>query len=172
MDEAPPLIVTLEAEPTSQAAFARARARWFPLSRQLVPAHLTLFNKLPGGAEPEIAARMAGLSAATAPMPFRVAAIMPLGGGCAFRLDLPGLEALRGRVAAGLDLAPQDRGRRRPHVTIQNKVRRDVAATVLQGLQSGFVPWEGRMERLRLWRYVGGPWEMAGDWALAGAPPP
>ncbi|WGH77715.1 2'-5' RNA ligase family protein [Jannaschia ovalis] len=164
-----PLIVTLEADPASQARFAAARTRWFPAARNVVPAHVTLFHQLPGLDAPEAALRLHEIARETAPLPFAVAGIMPLGRGCAYRLELPGGTALRDRVGRGIDRKPQDRGRLRAHVTIQNKVARDVAAVTLQAVQAGFVPWDGRIDALRLWRYQGGPWEAAGRFALAGA---
>ncbi|UWQ22464.1 2'-5' RNA ligase family protein [Jannaschia sp. W003] len=166
-----PLIVTLEVDPASDARFQAARRRWFPLHRQQVPAHVTLFHKLPGEDVVAVAGRLEDVAAAHAPLPFRVTAVMPLGrAGAAFRLEVPGLRAVRSQIARGFELAPQDRGGGRPHVTIQNKVAPAVAAAVLQRLQAGFAPWEGTGTGLALWRYRGGPWEAAGAWRFAGAP--
>ncbi|MEM7487977.1 MAG: 2'-5' RNA ligase family protein [Pseudomonadota bacterium] len=157
----PPLIVTLEADRASQDRFEAARRRWFPADRNLVPAHVTLFHQMPGVSETEAIQRL-GVAAAGAPLPFRVVAPMRLGGGVAYRLDLPGGTALRDRIGAGMDRTAQDRGGLRSHVTVQNKVSREVAAATYQGLAAGFAPWNGRMEALRLWRYLGGPWEAVG----------
>ena len=167
-----PLIVTLEADPTSQARFDAARERWFPLSRNHIPAHVTLFHQLPGDRAGEVADRAARVAADTPAPPFRVTSIMALGRGAAYRLDLPAGGGLRKRIGAGFDLVAQDRGGFRPHVTVQNKVARDIAAVTLQTLQAGFVPWNGHGAALRLWWYRGGPWEEAGrfDFAPAAAP--
>ena len=163
-----PLIVTLEADASSQARFDAARERWFPQGRNLVPAHVTLFHKLPGERAGEVALRLRDVAAAAAPPRFRVASIMPLGRGAAYRLDLPGGDALRRAIGAGFEVAAQDRGRPRAHVTVQNKVSREEAAATLEALRGGFVPWDGEAAALRLWWYRGGPWEAAGRFAFAG----
>jgi hypothetical protein len=167
--EGPPLIVTLEADAASQVRFDAARERWFPARRNVVPAHLTLFHQLPGLSEGEAALRLHRIAEGTAPLPFRVATVMSLGGGVAFRLEVPGIEAVRGRILNPDDRIAQDRGRIRPHVTVQNKVDRTRAAVTLQAVQAGFAPWDGEGRALRLWRYMRGPWEAAGRFELRGA---
>ena len=92
-----PLIVTLEADPASQARFDAARARWFPPERNLVPAHVTLFHRLPGERADAVMLRLSQVAEQTAPPAFRVARVMALGRGAALRLDL----ALGRRAAAG-----------------------------------------------------------------------
>lgn len=153
------LIVTAEADPQSQHRFEAARARWFPAGRNVVPAHVSLFHQLPGLDAEAAALRLSQVAGRTSPLPFTVAGVMALSRGCAYRLVLPGGDGLRDAIGHGIDRIPQDRGRLRAHVTIQNKVSRDVAAVTLQAVQAGFVPWDGRIEALRLWRYLGGPWD-------------
>ena len=165
---ADPLIVTLEADPASQARFEAARARWFPPGRNLVPAHVTLFHRLPGERADAVALRLAQVAERTPPPPFRVASVMALGRGAALRLDCPAGDALRRAVGAGFEIVAQDRGRLRAHVTVQNKVSREEAAETLDILRAGFAPWDGHGVALRLWRYRGGPWEAAGRFAFGG----
>jgi hypothetical protein len=144
-----PLIVTLAFDAASQARFQKARDRWFPPERNVVPAHLTLFHHLPGDA--------LGL------VRDRLASVMSLGNGAAFRVEVPGLKGLRGRIGAGFDLTEQDRAAGgRPHVTVQNKVDREAAREALEALRAGFSPWAAVAEGLDLWCYRGGPWEEAG----------
>jgi hypothetical protein len=86
---------------------------------------------------------------------------MSLGGGVAYRIEAPELVAIREGLLdafAGL-LTPQDAGRWRPHVTIQNKVRPALAKTVLTALSRDFVPREVEIAGLASWHYRGGPWE-------------
>lgn len=161
-----PLIVTLRCDPGSQARFQAARDRWFPPERNLVPAHLTLFHHLPGDRLPEVAGRLALVARDTPPLPFRVTGILPLGRGAAYRLDLPGGDALRTRIARGFDRVDQDRGGLRAHVTVQNKVAREEAAATVAALRAEFVPWDGEGVALALWHYRGGPWEAAGRFDL------
>lgn len=168
-DHAPaPLIVTLEADAASQARFDAARARWFPPERNLVPAHVTLFHDLPGARAGEVAARLARVARETAPPPFRVRSVMALGRGAALRLDLPAGDGLRAAIGAGFEVAAQDRGRLRAHVTVQNKVSREEAAATLEALRATFAPWDGHATALLLWWYRGGPWEAAGRFAFGG----
>ena len=170
MNGSDPLIVTLEADAASQARFDAARERWFPPARNLVPAHVTLFHKLPGERMDDVARRLRDVAARDgAAARFRVASHHAAGGRArAYRLDLPEGDALRGAIGAGLEVAAQDRGRLRAHVTVQNKVSREEAAATLIALRGGFVPWDGEAAALRLWWYRGGPWEAVGRYAFAG----
>lgn len=169
-DAAPaPLIVTLEADPVSQGRFEAARARWFPPKRNLVPAHVTLFHHLPGDRVGEVATRLASVTGSTAAPAFRVASVMALGRGAAYRLDWPAGDGLRQAIGAGFELAAQDRGKHRAHVTVQNKVSRAEADETLKMLHATFVPWDGHGAALRLWWYRGGPWEEAGRFPFAPA---
>lgn len=91
----------------------------------------------------------------------RVAGLMSLGRGVAFRIEAPELVTLRAELAhafTGL-LTPQDAGGWRPHVTIQNKVQPNVAKLLLAELQRGFVPRAVEVVGLATWWYRGGPWE-------------
>ena len=164
--DADPLIVTLEADPASQDRFDDARERWFPPERNLVPAHVTLFHRLPGERADAVALRLSQVVQAMAPPPFRVTSVMALGRGAAYRLDLPAGDGLRQTIGAGFEVVAQDRGRLRAHVTVQNKVSCEEATATLEVLRAGFAPWEGRGIALRLWRYRGGPWEPAGRFAF------
>ena len=159
---ADPLILTLDLG-DQQARYDALREEHFPPRRYTLPAHLTLFHQLPGEEEAAIADHLAIVAKAAAPLPLAFAELMSLGGGVAVRVRSPAAMALRAALAAHwVDwLAPQDRGFR-PHVTVQNKVDRDTAATTMAALAEGFEPHEGASTALCLWRYRGGPWEPAG----------
>ncbi|WP_299817432.1 2'-5' RNA ligase family protein [uncultured Jannaschia sp.] len=159
--QAAPLIVTLEADPESQARFDADRGRWFPSERNLVPAHVTLYHHLPGDRAVDVATRLAKVAARPRPA-FRVASVMPLGRGAAYRLDLPAGDTLKREIGAGFELTAQDRGGLRAHVTVQNKVSRETATATLEALRASFAPWDGEAVALRLWWYRGGPWDAAG----------
>ena len=76
-----PIILTARFDPDTEERFQAARDRWFPPRLNIVPAHLTLFHKLPGeelGAVRRLAAEAA---AATAPFDAHVTSLMSLGGG-------------------------------------------------------------------------------------------
>jgi 2'-5' RNA ligase len=164
MDEPQPLILTLQLDPASFATLDALRRAHFPRSRNLVPAHVTLFHALPGAEEAPIAAALAGLAEATAPLDLVVARPRFLGRGVAFDVESPALLALRGELARGWAgwLSNQDRQRYKPHVTIQNKVAPEAARALFAELEASWRPLAGRGAGLLLWRYRGGPWEAAG----------
>jgi len=86
---------------------------------------------------------------------------MDLGRGTALRIDSPGLEDIRERLAdafRGL-LVPQDRAGWRPHVTIQNKVEPVEAKALQRSLSRDFRPSPLAISGLAAWRYRGGFWE-------------
>ena len=163
MTAADPLIVTLALDGPSFAVFDGARRRHFPPDRNHIPAHLTLFYRLPGTQEPAIAAALAQAAESRPPIPLRVTGLRSLGRGVAYTLASPDLDALRARLAGRWPawLTPQDRQPFRPHVTIQNKVEPAAAAALLAALGRTFSPFDATGEGLRLWRYRGGPWDAA-----------
>lgn len=87
----PPLIVTAELDPATQAWLDDLRARHFPPHRNFLRAHLTLFHALPR--RPELPD--SPVLEATVEAPFK------LGRGVAFAIACPPLEVLRARIAAG-----------------------------------------------------------------------
>jgi hypothetical protein len=95
---------------------------------------------------------------------------MDLGGGAAFRIVSPELDAIRRGLAEtfhGL-LGAQDSGGWRPHVTIQNKVPPKTARALIALLQREFRPQPIAIAGLGLHRYLGGPWEAIATYAFRG----
>jgi hypothetical protein len=170
MHDPAPLILTLLLDEASFARLEGLRRAHFPPHLNRIPAHVTLFHALPGEEEPAVLLRLAETVRDMAPLPLRVAGVMPLGRGTALRIEAPGVGALRARLAEGWRpwLTPQDRQGWRPHVTVQNKVAPEAARRLQEELRAGFAPWDGVAEGLLLWRYRGGPWEAAGRFAFAG----
>ena len=158
-DERAPLLLTLELAQPAQGVFQSLRERHFPPARNLIPAHVSMFHALPGAERDRITRRLRALPADG--FAVRIEAPFPLGRGVGFRLQAPGLLSLRAELARDWAdwLTPQDRQGYRPHVTVQNKVDPELAAQTLQRLQQGFVPFRTQAAALRLWRYLGGPWE-------------
>jgi hypothetical protein len=142
-----------------------------------VPAHLTLFQGLPGSALGEVSRRLALAAGEGAPMDVGLRGWEMRESGAhwavAMRIDCAGLEALRAELAEALWLlmGAQDRAGARLHVTVQNKVKRADARATLAALEEEALPAAPRVAGLRLWRYAEGPWEAAGAWALRGLPP-
>lgn len=159
-----PLILTLALDGGAQERFDRLRRAHFPPARNLVPAHLTLFHHLPAERERAIVADIEETCGLRGPLTLTATGPVLLGRGVAYALDAPELVALRGRLAEGWWpwLGAQDRGRFRPHVTVQNKVPGERARALHARLRETFSPFEVAGEGLLLWRYLGGPWRLVG----------
>ena len=164
-----PLVLTLALDAAAQARFDVLRRAHFPPERNHLAAHVTLFHALPGEQEDAVREDLAR-AAARAPFPVRVPRVRSLGRGVAYDLDAPELTALRRRLADAWQpwLKPQDRGWRRAHITVQNKVAPEQARALLAELEAGFVPYDVEARGLALWRYLGGPWEPLASEDFAG----
>ena len=160
MSEAAPIIVT--------ALFGKADAAWFdalrrahyPPERNHLPAHLTMFHHLAPALETELKRRLALETRGTAPPQARLAGLVSLGHGVAFRIESPGLADIRDRLADAFAtmLMPQDKAAWRPHMTVQNKVAPADARALLATLEAGFRPRLVAISGLAAWWYRGGPW--------------
>jgi 2'-5' RNA ligase len=166
--ESTALILTAGLDEDAFAYLDGLRRRHFPPERNVLRAHLTLFHALPGEEEDAIRAELARATAERAPIDARAADVIGLGRGVAVRIDAPELVELRAALAAGWHawLTPQDRQKLRPHVTVQNKVAPAVARALHAELAAGFEPFPVRIDRLCLWRYLGGPWEARAAFAF------
>ena len=163
------LIITAEMAAEDLAWLDRLRRAHYPVERNQLPAHLTMFHALPPSAEGEVRRSIARLSS-EAPPRASIEGLMDLGGGVAFRIASTGLDAIRRELAAdflGL-LSAQDSGGWRPHVTIQNKVPPMGARALIARLEQGFHPRPLGITGLGLHRYLGGPWEPVGRYAFRG----
>ena len=136
------------------------RRQYYPPERNRLPAHLTIFHGLPPSAEAEVRHLLAGIAAAPPPRA-RLAGVMDLGGGVAFRVVSDDLDAIREEVSRSMHglLSAQDAGGWVPHVTIQNKVEPRVAKALKRSLERGFEPAPLTIAGLGLHLYLGGPWE-------------
>ena len=156
-----PIIVTALFGREDQAWFDALRREHFPPERNHLAAHLTLFHHLPPSAAAEVKQRLAGETRGVTAPEARLAAPISLGRGVAYRIDSPGLVAIRAAVAdafTGL-LTPQDQAGWRAHVTVQNKVEPTVARALLADLSRDFHARPLRITGLASWWYRGGPWE-------------
>jgi len=155
-----PLIVTAELGPADSAWLNDLRRRHYPVDRNQLPAHLTMFHSLPPSAEHEIRHFLAEMATRSAPRAF-VAGVMDLGGGVAFRIASDELETVRAEIAhrlAGL-LTAQDRAGWSAHVTIQNKVPPRDAKLLIRALGDHFDRRPVKIAGLGFHQYLGGPWE-------------
>ena len=154
------LIVTAGLGTEDFAWLDRLRRAHYPVGRNRISAHLTMFHALPPSGEAEVRVRLK--AAASGPRPrASIEGLMDLGGGVAFRVVSPDLDRIRAELGSGLHglLSAQDSGGWRPHVTIQNKVPAKVARALLEQLQKDFRPRPLEISGLALHRYLGGPWE-------------
>ncbi|MFV0922259.1 2'-5' RNA ligase family protein [Sphingomonas parapaucimobilis] len=157
-----PIIVTALFGRADQGAFDALRRQHFPLERNVLDAHCTLFHHLPPSAEAELKHRLNGLTRGVRAPDARASGLMSLGRGVAIRIESPGLVAIRHELVdafAGM-LTPQDAGGWRAHVTIQNKVTPATARLLLQQMERDFRPRAVELIGLGTWWYRGGPWEM------------
>ena len=154
------LIVTAELAAPELAWLDGLRRQYFPPERNYLQAHLTMFHALPPSAEAEARARLSSLASLPAPRA-RVAGLMDLGGGVAFRIVSDDLDRVRGELAEAFHglLSAQDSAGWRPHVTIQNKVAPKVARELRAALERSFQERPLAISGLGLNRYLGGPWE-------------
>ena len=156
----PPLVVTLQLDEQAQQHFEALRREHFPPDRLQVGAHLTLFHALPGE---HLMSVLQDLHALAPPsFPLSVTRVRPLGRGVVYELRAPQLQQLHGELTRRWApwLTRQDAQPLSAHVTVQNKVTPEAARALLIELSAGFVPYEVQAVALRLWRYLGGPWEL------------
>lgn len=156
-----PIIVTALFGPAETAFFDTLRKTHFPPERNQLAAHLTMFHHLSPSLERELKQRLSTETRGVPAPEARIAGIMSLGRGVAFRIDSPALERIRADLADAFEtvLTPQDRSGWRPHVTVQNKVDPTEARALKTALEADFRPRTVRIAGLASWWYRGGPWE-------------
>lgn len=100
----------------------------------------------------------------------RIAGLISLGRGVAYRIESSALEDMRNDIAcsfAGL-LTPQDAAAWRPHVTIQNKVAPQEARALLHRLERDFSPRPISISGLAAWFYRDGDWDPIAAYGFGG----
>ena len=160
VDRAAPIIVTALFGPEDFAFLDGLRREHFPPDRNVLAAHLTMFHHLMPSLEPELRQRLSAATRRVIAPRARIAGLISLGRGTAFRIDSPELEAIREDLADAFraTLIPQDAAPWRPHVTIQNKVPPAEARQLAGQLGTGFTPRPVVIAGLAAWHYRGGPW--------------
>jgi hypothetical protein len=165
------LILTLKLERAAFERFDALRRAYFPSERNFIPAHLTLFQALPGDQEPSIQQMLHALCSETPRLTLHFPVLRFLGRGVAVEVDAPELIVLHKKLTSTWSgwLSAQDRQGDRPHITIQNKVPPDQARQLSAKLAAGWQPFQTSGEGLVLWRYLGGPLESAGEHRFEGS---
>ena len=91
--------------------------------------------------------------------------LRPLGSGVAYTLAAPQIHSLHEDLSISFTeyLSPQDRQKFQPHVVIQNKSTATKARELLALLKKNFQSFPVEAIGFDLWHYLGGPWELAGQ---------
>lgn len=161
-----PIIITAMMGPEDQSFFNTLRSDFFPPERNYLDAHITLFHHLPPAHWPEIKRYIVALSREYDAPHAHVDRLLNLGRGVAFHVDSPELMAVRSMMAENFAslLIPQDQSKPRLHITVQNKVKGDIAKQTLELLSAEFEPFPLTILGLSAYYYMGGPWEKIGHW--------
>jgi hypothetical protein len=156
-----PIIVTALFGKSDAAYFDTLRREHFPPERNHLSAHLTMFHHLSPLLEAELKQRLSNETRGIPAPAARIAGLMSLGRGVAFRIESPELADIRDRLADAFlsMLTPQDAAGWRPHVTVQNKVEPYQAKALQAALEADFRPRPVAIAGLAAWWYRGGPWE-------------
>lgn len=154
-----PLILTLWMEDQAQQYFNELREQYFPPERNYLQAHMTLFHALPD--EEETVAAIESFAARQKEFPVFAERIVSIGNGTAVKLyskELSNFHLSLQHVFAGL-LSAQDKQKLWPHVTIQNKVDKDIAKKTFEKVNTSFQPFEFTAFGIESYWYCGGPWQ-------------
>ena len=164
----PPLILTVKLDADSFGFFDLLREKYFPPERNFLAAHVTLFHHLPGEKISQIESDLKSVCAEYEAFEMRFPTLRFLGKGTAAEIESAQLIRLRSTLAAGWEnhLNNQDRQKFKPHITIQNKVAPEKARKLYEELRMSWQTRTGKAVGLQLWHYLGGPWELAKEFAF------
>ncbi|PSR54625.1 phosphoesterase HXTX [Adhaeribacter arboris] len=159
-----PLILTLQMDEVAFAYFNDLRKQHFPPRLNYLDAHITLFHHLPASAA--VTEQLATRAARQVVFPVKVAEVIKLGKGVAFKLQSEELSQLHVYLQKQWRewLTPQDQQGFRPHITVQNKVTVETAQNLFNQLVLSFQPFYLQAIGLSLWEYQGGPWQKIKDY--------
>ena len=163
---AAPFIVTAEL-PGEIFAWANAlRTAHLPPERNHLAAHVTLFHSFAPSLREELPRELARLAGEYAPPEAQLDGLMDLGGGTAIALRSPDMLTIREEIAERFFamLTAQDRGGKRLHITVQNKVERKAARALQAELEPMLESRRFHFTGLGMHRYLGPHWEQVGVW--------
>lgn len=156
-----PYIVTAALPQDIQAWAEGLRRAHYPVDRNKLHAHVTLFHSFAPSVFEELMDFLPRVAAEFAPPGGCVTGLMDLGKGTAIALQSEELLEIR-RVIAGHfhgALTAQDLHEPRLHITIQNKVSKEDARALQAELKAQIKLWEFHFSALELHLYRDGPWE-------------
>jgi 2'-5' RNA ligase len=141
------------------------RREHFPVERNHLSAHITLFHHLPGEHLDEIEAHLKITASRHSEFKLLFRDVKFIGRGSVVEIESPPLVSLRNKLANHWSdwLTPQDRQKFAPHVTVQNKVAPEEARNLYETLNETWQSRPGTATALQLWHYKGGPWQLANE---------
>ena len=155
-----PLVITLKIDEPSQLFFDKQRTAHFPPHANYVPAHITLFHKLPSD-NPVIEN---GLTAFAKHLAFElnVTDIILQKTSVAYSIQSKTLQQIHAQMQQTFKpyLIRNDRKILTPHITIQNKVTAYKAYKTHALLLADFKPFVVQAIGYISWYYAKGYWEM------------
>jgi 2'-5' RNA ligase len=155
-----PLILTLRLNDEAFTFFNNLRQKYFPAERNFLNAHLTLFHHLLPSEE-SIKEYLQSLAVTQLTITLKVVDVVSIGKGVAYKIESNELLQVHKQLQQRWEqwLIPQDKQKLWPHVTVQNKVRPDIAKETLNLLKPSFVSFNAYGVGLDLWEYNNGPWQ-------------
>ena len=154
-----PLVITLKIDEPSQLFFDKQRTAYFPAHANYVPAHITLFHKLPSD-NPVIENGLATFAKHPA-FELLITDIMLHNSSVAYSIQSETLQQLHAQMQQTFApyLIRNDRKILTPHITIQNKVTAYKAYKTHAFLIADFKPFVLQALGYTSWFYVKGYWE-------------
>ena len=161
------LVISAKFDRRTQDYLQEKRDQYFPKERNVVPAHISLFHKLPGEELSSIRNELKKQTRRAHPLQAHIAEVKRFGHGGAFEVRCGGLDKIHAALREAFHpwLTAQDAQPYRSHVTYQNKVSKAEAEEAYQELNKEFNPFRGAVVALELWWYHG-HWEPAGSFRL------
>lgn len=158
-----PLLVTAELPPDILEWADRLRRAHYPPERNRLPAHVTLFHGLPPSSNVEVRGLLAELARITPPPEARITGVMDLGRGTAFAVESPKTVALHEVLAERLHGVIQQKDARvlRLHITLQNKVRMEMARALQADLGRTFAARTFRFHGFGLYQWHDELWRLS-----------
>lgn len=165
-----PFIVTAELPGDVFAWVDGLRRTHFPPDRNKLAAHVTLFHSLAPSLREELPRELARMAARLAPVEGLIDGIMDLDRGTALLIRSPAMQAIRGELAECFFtmLTAQDRGEKKLHITVQNKVEPQAARALQRSLAASLERRAFRFTGLGLHLYRETHWEALGIWKFRG----
>lgn len=155
-----PMVLTARIEEDDLARFTLLRRKHFLLDSNRLPAHLTMFHRLPGEHVDKIIESLWVSTRSRGTIQARVSGIRHLGSGVAFSIESPQLSGIRSVLRQNFVqwLGSQDMRTWQPHITVQNKASRAEADSLYRDLSASLHPHDIKIVGIDLWRYLDGAW--------------